>query len=353
MVKAVGGGGGRGLRPVLDPAGLDEALRRSASEASAAFGDPAVYVEELLTGARHVEVQVIGDGSGVAVLGDRDCSLQRRRQKLIEIAPASLADDLRARLHEAAQQIIGSTGYTGLATVEFLVTGSRFVFLEVNPRIQVEHTVTEEITGLDLVELMLRITAGETLAGLGLASPPAPRGCAIQARVNTETLQPDGTVLPASGTLTRFQPPTGRGVRVDTHGYPGYAVSPRYDSLLAKVIVTGADRHFAANRLRAALDGFGIDGVADNLDLLRALTGHLGDEDLDTTWVDRHPGLLPSGAASTSPARPGPPAAAAGPAAGAAEEPAGNTRRGRGPRAAARDGRGYRGPPRRRGHAGR
>ena len=255
MVKAVAGGGGRGTRPVTDPAGLDDALRRSAAEAAVSFGNPAVYVEELLTSARHIEVQVIGDGSGVAVLGDRDCSLQRRRQKLMEIAPAALGDSLRAELHEAARLIIGSTPYAGLATVEFLITGSRFVFLEVNPRIQVEHTVTEEVTGLDLVELMLRITAGATLADLGLSGngPPAARGCAIQARVNAETPQPDGTVLPASGTLTLFQPPAGRGVRVDTYGYPGYTVSPRYDSLLAKVITTGHDRGAAASRLRGAL----------------------------------------------------------------------------------------------------
>jgi acetyl-CoA carboxylase carboxyltransferase component len=285
------------MRPVLDPAGLDEAIRRSASEAQAAFGDPAVYVEELLTRARHVEVQVLGDGAAVAVLGDRDCSLQRRRQKLIEVAPAPLADDLRARLHEAARALIASTAYTGLATVEFLVTGQRFVFLEVNPRIQVEHPVTEEVTGLDLVELMLRVTGGETLADLGLAGPgpggpPQTRGCAIQARVNTETVRPDGTVLPASGTVTGFQPPAGRGIRVDTHGYPGYAVSPRYDSLLAKVIVTGTDPRAAANRLRSALEEFGLAGVAENLGLLRALARHLDDPDLDTTWVDRHLGLL-------------------------------------------------------------
>ena len=319
MVKAVAGGGGRGMRPVPGPAGLDEAMRRSASEAEAAFGDPAVYVEELLTQARHIEVQVIGDGTVVAVLGDRDCSLQRRRQKLIEIAPAPLGDDLRARLHDAARALIASTPYTGLATVEFLVTGSRFVFLEVNPRIQVEHTVTEEVTGLDLVELMLRITGGETLAGLGLdpacldpGGPPPPRGCAIQARVNTETMRPDGTVLPASGTLTRFQPPSGRGIRVDTHGYPGYEVSPRYDSLLAKVIVTGAGPRAAANRLINALEEFGVGGVAENLDLLRALAGHLDDAGLDTTWVNRHIGLLsPDGAVAPASGSPGaaPPAA--------------------------------------------
>jgi acetyl/propionyl-CoA carboxylase alpha subunit len=313
MVKAVAGGGGRGTRPVTDPAVLDDALRRSAAEAAISFGNPAVYVEELLTSARHIEVQVIGDGSGVAVLGDRDCSLQRRRQKLIEIAPAALGDRLRAKLHEAARLLIGSTPYTGLATVEFLVSDGRFVFLEVNPRIQVEHTVTEEVTGLDLVELMLRITAGATLAGLGLSGngragvPPAARGCAIQARVNAETLRPDGTVLPASGTLTLFQPPAGRGVRVDTHGYPGYTVSPRYDSLLAKVIATGHDRGAAASRLRSALSEFGLDGIAGNLGLLRALACHLDEPDLDTTWLDRHPDLLSAAAPAPDPA----PAAAA------------------------------------------
>ena len=238
---------------VLDRFGDKTAARARAADLgiplARATDGPAGPAEELLTRARHVEVQVIGDGTTVAVLGDRDCSLQRRRHKLIEIAPAPLADDLRARLHEAARALIASTAYTGLATVEFLVTGRRFVFLECTPRIQAEHTVTEEVTGLDLVELMLRITGGETLADLGLAGPvhgtgpggPAEaRGCAIQARINTETVRPDGTVLPASGTLTRFQPPAGRGIRVDTHGYPGYAISPRYDSLLAKVIVTGS-----------------------------------------------------------------------------------------------------------------
>ena len=359
MVKAVAGGGGRGLRPVTSPAGLDEALRRSSSEAAAAFGDPAVYLEELVTGARHVEVQLIGDGTRVAVLGDRDCSLQRRRQKLIEIAPADLGDDLRARLHEAARRLLASTACTGLATAEFLVTGDRFVFLEVNPRIQVEHTVTEEVTGLDLVELMLRITGGETLAELGLADPglpdrgladltcltgpadldragvpPPARVCAIQARVNTETLQPDGTVLPASGTLTRFQPPAGRGVRVDTHGYPGYAVSPRYDPLLAKVIATGTGRRSAATRLRRALDEFGLAGVPGNLDLLSALAGHLEDEDLDTTWVE--PASWPAARPSRSRSR----------------GRTGGRGRGRRPRPAARDGCGRGGPPRRRGHAG-
>ena len=166
MVKAVAGGGGRGLRPVTREEDLPEAMRqRCASEAAAAFGDGRVYAERLLTRARHVEVQVVGDGTGaVAVLGDRDCSLQRRRQKLIEIAPAALADEVRARLSAAAAALVGSADYAGLATAEFLVQDDEIAFLEVNPRLQVEHTVTEQVTGLDLVELGLRIADGATLA---------------------------------------------------------------------------------------------------------------------------------------------------------------------------------------------
>ncbi|ROS43933.1 acetyl-CoA carboxylase family protein [Amycolatopsis thermoflava] len=282
MVKALAGGGGRGMRPVTDAADLPAALRRCASEAAAAFGDGSVYLERLLPRARHVEVQIAADGETVLALGDRDCSLQRRRQKLVEIAPAALDRDLRKRLHEAATALIGSTVYRGLATVEFLVDGDDFVFLEVNPRLQVEHTVTEEVTGLDLVEIGLRIAAGEPLDH----TAPEPRGVAIQARVNTETVRPDGTVLPGGGTLTTFQPPTGRGVRVDTHGYPGYAGNPRYDSLLAKVIVTGPDLAAAAARARRALGEFAIAGPPTNLALLRALLAEPLDA-ADTTFVDR------------------------------------------------------------------
>ena len=164
MVKAVAGGGGRGLRPVTREADLAAAMRRCASEAASAFGDGTVYVEQLLNPARHIEIQVIGDGTGaVAVLGDRDCSLQRRRQKLVEIAPASVGDALRTRLYEAAVALTSSARYAGLATVEFLVQDAAFAFLEVNPRIQVEHTVTEQVTGLDLVELALLVADGARL----------------------------------------------------------------------------------------------------------------------------------------------------------------------------------------------
>ncbi|NKQ56026.1 ATP-grasp domain-containing protein [Amycolatopsis sp. K13G38] len=286
MVKARAGGGGRGMRPVTDPAELDEALRRCASEAASAFGDGTVYVERLLTGARHIEVQVAGDGARVVALGDRDCSAQRRRQKLIEIAPApALPDALRAALHRAATDLVGD--YLGLATVEFLVSGKDFVFLEVNPRLQVEHTVTEEVTGLDLVEIGLGLAAGRTLAELGIDRGVPSRGTALQARVNAETVRADGTVVPGAGTLTRFQPPTGRGIRVDTHGYTGYAMSPRYDSLLAKVIVHGDAASIAARASRALAE-FDLAGVPTNRGLLRALLAEpaLTTGGIDTAYVD-------------------------------------------------------------------
>jgi acetyl/propionyl-CoA carboxylase alpha subunit/acetyl-CoA carboxylase carboxyltransferase component len=303
MVKAVAGGGGRGLRPVTREEDLAEAMRRCASEAAAAFGDGRIYAERLLPRARHIEVQLIGDGTGaVAVLGDRDCSLQRRRQKLVEIAPAAVSDAVRARLAKAAAALTGSAGYAGLATAEFLVQDDEIAFLEVNPRLQVEHTVTEQVTGLDLVELGLRVADGATLGGLTLDA--APRGVAVQARVNAETMRPDGTFLPGGGTLSRFQPPAGRGVRVDTAGYPGYTVSAHYDSLLAKVITTGGTLEEAARRAVRALAEFDIAGVPTNAALLQALLRAPGLGTLDTGWVDAHAAELgavvpPSAAAET------------------------------------------------------
>jgi acetyl/propionyl-CoA carboxylase alpha subunit/acetyl-CoA carboxylase carboxyltransferase component len=296
MVKAVAGGGGRGLRPVTREKDLPEAMRRCASEAAASFGDGSVYIEQLLPNARHVEVQVLGDGTGaVAVLGDRDCSIQRRRQKLVEIAPAMLDEHVRARLWQAAIALLGA-GYAGLGTVEFLVRDDTIAFLEVNPRLQVEHTVTEQVTGLDLVELALRVASGETLDSLGLPAGPGrvgvrevgARGAAVQARVNTETMRPDGTLLPGGGVLTRFQPPSGRDVRVDTHGYGGYRVSPHYDSLLAKVITTGGTLTEAARRAVRALADFDIDGVPVNLAVLQAILRAPGLGTHDTGWVDAH-----------------------------------------------------------------
>ncbi len=272
MVKALAGGGGRGMRPVHDAADLPAALERCRSEARAAFGDGALYLERLLTGARHVEVQVAGDGAAVVVLGDRDCSLQRRRQKLVEVAPAPALDDaLRTRLAGWATALCGSAGLRGLATVEFLVRGGEVAFLEVNPRLQVEHTVTEEVTGLDLVEVGIRLAEGTTLAGLGLTVPPAVRGAAVQVRVNSETLLPDGTVRPGTGVLGRFVPPTGRGVRVDTAAVPGAEVGPRYDSLLAKVVVHDRDLPRALAGTTWALAELDVAGIPTNRDVLAAL----------------------------------------------------------------------------------
>lgn len=273
MVKAVAGGGGRGMRQVTEPDALEEAYQQASSEAAKAFGEGAVYVEKLVIRPRHIEVQVIGDGSGnVVALGERDCGIQRRHQKLVEVAPSPwLADDLRARITEAALQMARGVNYKSLGTFEFLVSGDEFWFMEANPRLQVEHTVTEVVTGVDLVASQLRVADGARLDDLGLLSAPSLRGVAIQVRVNTETLDASGAPMASAGTLRRFELPAGPGVRVDTYGYPGYATSPRYDSLLAKVICHGSDLRQTAARTCAALEEIVIEGVATNLDLLHGI----------------------------------------------------------------------------------
>ncbi|MCV7197016.1 carboxyl transferase domain-containing protein [Mycobacterium angelicum] len=290
MIKALAGGGGRGMRKVDDADQLDNAYRQCATEAELGFGDPAVFAEAHLGAARHIEVQIVGAPVGhqtrALALGDRDCSIQRRYQKLVEIAPAQeLSDGLRHGLHEAAARLCARVGLHGLATVEFLVAGEKFFFLEINPRIQVEHTVTEEVTGVDLVALQLAIATGASYYQLGLPAgiasdgsevigePAARRGVAIQARVNTETYAPDGSILPATGTLTVFSPPSGPGVRVDTYGRPGLTTSPRYDSLLAKVIthVHGSSFPAAVRKARTALAEFSIEGIGTNIGFLREL----------------------------------------------------------------------------------
>src|SRR4051794_16215949 len=272
MVKALAGGGGRGQQPVTAEDELAEALERCRSEASSAFGVGDVYVERLVTGARHVEGQLAGDGDAVVALGDRDCSVQRRRQKLVEIAPApALSADLRSALADAAVALGRSAGLRGLATVEFLVRGGEFAFLEVNPRLQVEHTVTEEVTGLDLVEVGLRLAGGAVLADLGLDGRVRSRGAAVQARVYAETVLPDGTVRPSGGRLDRFAPPTGRGVRVDTGVVAGDEVNPRYDPLLAKVVVAERDLPRALALAARAVAEFDVAGPASGLGLLSAV----------------------------------------------------------------------------------
>lgn len=280
LLKAAAGGGGRGMRRVRNAGELEEAFRRCQSEAELAFGDRAVYGEEYLPAARHIEVQVIGDGERQMHLWERDCSLQRQRQKIVEIAPApQMHPALRARLLQAALALAEAASLTSLATVEFVVAGdpsdadARFAFIECNPRIQVEHTITEEICGLDLVELQLQIARGNKLADLGLAQPPATRGCAIQLRVNLETMQPDGHAFPAHGTLSDYEPPGGRGVRVDGYGYTGYTTNAAFDSLLAKLIVYAPSGGFeqALAKARTALADFALTGPNSNLQFLGAL----------------------------------------------------------------------------------
>ncbi|WP_327664663.1 MULTISPECIES: carboxyl transferase domain-containing protein [unclassified Streptomyces] len=294
MVKAVGGGGGRGMRVVRDAAELDEAWERCASEAQQAFGRSELYVERLWEGARHIEVQVVGDGGMVSHLWERDCSAQRRHQKLVEIAPAPGLDaTVRGRLLDAALSLAGAARYAGVGTVEFLVRGEEFVFMEANPRLQVEHTVTEEVTGVDLVATQLRIAAGEPLAGLGLAGePPEPRGFAVQLRVNAEVTDPDGAVRPSAGRLARLDVPTGPGVRVDTAARTGTELGTRYDSLLAKVVAHAPAGDFAAAcaRARRALDEFTVEGVRTGIPFLARLLDHPGFTagGFDTGFVQRH-----------------------------------------------------------------
>ncbi len=298
ILKAVNGGGGRGMRVVDSADKIAAAFDQCRAEALAAFGDDAVYAEQFLPSVRHIEVQIIGDGQTVTHLWERDCSVQRRNQKVIELAPApGLDPQTRNALLEAAVQIGKATGYSGLGTVEFLVEtdaqgGSGFYFIETNPRIQVEHTITEEITGLDLVELQLRIAAGETLADLGLTTPPAPVGSAVQLRLNTEVFNADGQVVPTGGTLTAFAPPSGPGVRIDGYGYSGYRTNPNFDSLLAKLIVhdRSGDLGRLLRKAETALSEFHIAGVQTNMSVLRRLLAlpELADWSVNVRSLDGH-----------------------------------------------------------------
>ena len=321
MLKAVAGGGGRGIRRVLRVEDLAAAWERCASEARAAFGCGDLYAELYVERARHVEVQILGDGrGGVQHLGERDCSIQRRNQKLLEIAPApGLPEELRERLLHAALTLAEDVQYGNIGTVEFLVNvgdglhdGSPFWFLEVNPRLQVEHTVTEEVMGVDLVALQLRLAGGASLPRL----PGEPRGMAVQARINGEILQEDGTFLPASGRLSTAGIPGGAGIRVDSALRSGMQVGTGFDSLLAKVIACHPDAAWppAAARLDRALEELELPGVQTNQALLRSLLQHprLVDGDFFTGFLEENRDDLVSRALTLQ-------AAAAGPAAEAGQ----------------------------------
>ncbi|MCL2586215.1 MAG: pyruvate carboxylase [Streptosporangiales bacterium] len=297
FVKAVAGGGGRGMRRVEEPGTLRDAIETCMREAESAFGDPTVFIEQAVTEPRHIEVQILADGrDGIIHLYERDCSVQRRHQKVIEMAPAPHLDpDLRARICADAVRFATEIGYVNAGTVEFLLDPSgNYVFIEMNPRIQVEHTVTEEITDVDLVQSQMRIAAGETLADLGLSQDGILiRGAALQCRITTE--DPANGFRPDTGAITTYRSPGGSGIRLDGGTtYTGAAVSPHFDSMLAKLTCRGRTHQVAIDRARRAIAEFRIRGVSTNIPFLQAV---LDDPDfragrITTSFIETHPRLL-------------------------------------------------------------
>ncbi len=285
MLKAAFGGGGKGMRVVESAENLRRVFELTSTEAEAAFGNGAVFLERFLPCPRHIEVQVAGDAYGNARhFGERDCSLQRRHQKLVEEAPApNLNQDLRDRIRAAATQLVAHTGYVTVGTCEFLVQGDEFFFLEVNPRIQVEHPITEEVTGVDLVQLQIRLAAGEEMP---IAQEDVRlTGHAIEVRVNAED---PWTFLPSPGRITGYHVPGGPGVRIDSAVHEQAMVQPYYDSLVAKLIVHAEDRTRAIQRMTWAIDEFVVEGIKTTLPLQRALlTGDaFRDVSFHTRFVD-------------------------------------------------------------------
>jgi acetyl-CoA carboxylase biotin carboxylase subunit len=288
LVKAAAGGGGRGMRVAHNDISLTQAVRQGRSEAEAAFKDGRVYLEKYIEGARHVEVQVLGDHFGNYVhLWERDCTLQRRHQKLVEESPSPvLSARTREKLCEAAVRLASEAKYSNAGTVEFLVDShEKFYLLEVNARIQVEHPVTEAVTGLDLVQAQIRVAAGEPL-GLKQRDIVA-RGAAIECRINAEDCRND--FRPSSGRLTKFSVPGGPGVRVDTHCYEGWTISPNYDSMIAKLIVHRPTRRAALATMKRALSEFDIEGVQTTIPLHLEIMSSpdFASGKVDTGWVER------------------------------------------------------------------
>ncbi|MGH7279077.1 MAG: hypothetical protein ACREJG_10335, partial [Candidatus Rokuibacteriota bacterium] len=273
MIKAALGGGGKGMRLVAQERDLAGALRLARGEAQSAFGDPSVYIERYVPEPRHIEIQVLADAHGRVVhLGERECSIQRRHQKLIEECPSPLVDGaMRRRMGEAACRFARAAGYVNAGTIEFLVDGERnFYFLEMNTRLQVEHPVTEMVTGIDIVREQLRIAAGEPLGYT--QSDVTWRGVAIECRVNAE--DPFAGWLPSPGTIVAYRPPSGPWVRVDAGAYTGYTVPRFYDTLIAKLIVWGADRPAALARMERALAEYVVLGVRTTLPALAGVLAH-------------------------------------------------------------------------------
>ena len=288
LLKAAGGGGGRGMRIVEAPDEFTARFEQASAEAGAAFNNPEIYLERFFRRVRHVEIQVIGDRHGNAIhLWERDCSVQRRHQKLVEEAPSPvLSAAMRRAMAEAALALVRAITYENAGTIEFIVDldAGGFYFIEMNTRIQVEHPVTEALTGTDLVAEQLRIAAGEVLS---IAPPAEPCGCAIEFRINAEDASRD--FFPSPGTIRHWAPPTGPGIRLDSHVYAGYAVSPFYDSLLGKLIITGPDRASALERARRALAIFGVAGVATTIPFHRRLIEEADflSGALHTRWIEQ------------------------------------------------------------------
>ena len=283
IIKAAAGGGGRGMRVVHDPALLLESLAITRAEAKAAFSDDTVYMEKFLLHPRHVEIQVLGDGFGKAIhLGDRDCSLQRRHQKVLEEAPApGIPDDVRQEVYASCVRACEQMRYRGAGTFEFLYENGRFYFIEMNTRVQVEHPVTELVTGVDIIKEQLRVASG-----LGLSYTQdeiAIKGHAIECRINAEDPK---TFLPCPGKIDYYHAPGGPGIRMDSHIYTGYTVPPHYDSLIGKLIAYGPSRAIALQRMRNALDEIVVDGIRSNIPLHREQI--LRDEAFNAGGVDIH-----------------------------------------------------------------
>lgn len=269
LIKATAGGGGKGMREVHDPADLEAQYKAARTEAGAAFGNDEVYLEKLVLRPRHVEVQVLADDHGNRIsLCERDCSIQRRHQKLVEEAPSpALTDELRRAMGTAAVKALRAVDYRNAGTIEFLLdSDGKFYFMEMNTRVQVEHPVTEEITGTDIIKEQLRIAAGEPISCMDRV-PFKPQGHAIEFRINAE--DPEHQFRPCPGTITKFEPPTGPGVRVESYVKTGSRISPYYDSLVAKIIVHGQDREEALARGRRALDEFVIEGIKTTIPFQR------------------------------------------------------------------------------------
>ncbi len=293
MLKAVSGGGGRGMRAVQSADRLERDWQRCESEAQTAFGNGELYVEQLLPSARHIEVQLAGDGRDVIALGDRDCSLQRRNQKVVEIAPApGLPESCKDILYNYACTIATAVNYQGIGTVEFLVWDDyqEVAFIELNPRLQVEHTVTEEVTGLDLVGLQLSLSQQQTLKELGLSNAPIQQGFAIQSRLCSETMQSDGSAISQGGTITLFEPPSGPGIRVDHYAYAGYTTNPNFDTLIAKVVTHTRQQSFqhALTAHYRALCTCNISGIETNLEFLINLVHNpaIAAQHFDTGFIE-------------------------------------------------------------------